>query len=84
MPTQSKPAKNAAAVTLGRLGGLEGCKTCAAKLSPRERRAIARRAAAARTPPSELVIPPENQPGLPRRGVAGVVRFLGYDSARGD
>jgi hypothetical protein len=40
--------KNAAAVELGRLGGLIGGKVRAAKLSPEERRDSARRAALAR------------------------------------
>jgi hypothetical protein len=40
--------KNPAAVALGRLGGLKGGKARAAKLSPRKRAEIARRAAAAR------------------------------------
>jgi hypothetical protein len=43
-----RPEKNAAAVELGRLGGLKGGKARAAKLSPEERAGIARRAAAAR------------------------------------
>jgi len=42
------PAKNPAAVELGRLGGLKGGKARAAKLSPRKRRDIARKAAKAR------------------------------------
>ncbi len=40
--------KNAAAVALGRLGGLKGGKARAAKLSAAERRASARKAAVAR------------------------------------
>jgi hypothetical protein len=40
--------KNPAAVALGRLGGLKGGKARANKLSPEQRQAIARRAAAAR------------------------------------
>lgn len=40
--------KNPAAVALGRLGGLKGGKARAAKLSPTKRRAIAKKAAAAR------------------------------------
>ncbi len=40
--------KNPAAVALGRLGGLKGGKARAAKLTAKERREIARRAAAAR------------------------------------
>jgi hypothetical protein len=40
--------KNAAAVELGRMGGLKGGKARAAKLSPEERSDIAKRAAAAR------------------------------------
>lgn len=42
------PAKNPAAVALGRLGGLKGGKARAAKLSKAKRVAIARKAAAAR------------------------------------
>lgn len=40
--------KNAAAVVLGRLGGLKGGKARAAKLSPTKRKEIARKAAAKR------------------------------------
>ncbi|HUW13325.1 MAG TPA: histone H1, partial [Anaerolineae bacterium] len=40
--------KNPAAVALGRLGGLKGGKARAAKLTPEERRRIAKKAAAAR------------------------------------
>ena len=40
--------KNAAAVELGRLGGLKGGKARAAKLTAEERSAIARKAAASR------------------------------------
>jgi hypothetical protein len=40
--------KNPAAVALGHLGGLKGGKARAAKLSPKERREIARKAAQAR------------------------------------
>jgi len=40
--------KNAAAVSLGRLGGLKGGKARAAKLTSEQRSEIARRAAAAR------------------------------------
>ena len=40
-----KPAKNPAAVALGRLGGLKGGKARAEKLSATKRRAIARKAA---------------------------------------
>lgn len=42
---QPKPAKNPAAVALGRLGGLKGGDARAAKLSPADRKAIAQRAA---------------------------------------
>lgn len=42
------PEKNAAAVALGRLGGLKGGKARAAKLSPAKRKAIAKKAAAKR------------------------------------
>ena len=47
-PGMAKKAKNAAAVALGRLGGLRGGKARAAKLSAAERRASARKAAVAR------------------------------------
>jgi ABC-type branched-subunit amino acid transport system substrate-binding protein len=40
--------KNAAAVELGRLGGLKGGKARAEKLSPEDRKAIAQKAAQAR------------------------------------
>lgn len=40
--------KNPAAVALGRLGGLKGGKARAAKLSPKKRKEIAKKAAAAR------------------------------------
>lgn len=42
---QPPPAKNPAAVALGRLGGLKGGNARAAKLSPEERKGIAQRAA---------------------------------------
>lgn len=41
-------SKNPAAVALGRLGGIKGGKARAAKLSPDQRREIAKKAAAAR------------------------------------
>jgi hypothetical protein len=41
-------AKNPAAVTLGRLGGLKGGKARAEKLSPKQRQEIAQKAAKAR------------------------------------
>lgn len=41
-------AKNAAAVALGRLGGLKGGKARAAALTPAKRKAIAKKAAAKR------------------------------------
>ena len=44
----AKPAKNLAAVALGRLGGLKGGKARAAKLTEEQRRAIAQKAARAR------------------------------------
>jgi hypothetical protein len=47
-PPETKPPereKNAAAVALGRLGGLKGGKARAEKLSPEKRREIAKRAA---------------------------------------
>jgi hypothetical protein len=42
---QPTPAKNPAAVALGRLGGLKGGNARAAKLSPADRKEIAQRAA---------------------------------------
>jgi hypothetical protein len=42
------PTKNAAAVTLGRLGGLKGGKARADALTPAKRKAIAKKAAEAR------------------------------------
>jgi hypothetical protein len=42
------PVKNPNAVALGKLGGVKGGKARAAKLSPEERSAIAKKAAAAR------------------------------------
>jgi hypothetical protein len=42
------PAKNPAAVSLGRLGGLKGGKARAASLTPAKRKAIAKKAADAR------------------------------------
>lgn len=55
-PSQAEPApselmpdgRNAAAVALGRLGGQKGGKARAAKLSAARRKAIAKKAAAAR------------------------------------
>ena len=47
-PAKAKPEKNPAAVALGRLGGLKGGKARAAKLSPAKRKAIAKKAVAAR------------------------------------
>ena len=43
-----QPAKNPAAVALGKLGGSKGGKARAAKLSPAKRKAIAKKAAAKR------------------------------------
>jgi hypothetical protein len=45
---EPKPQKNLAAVALGRLGGLKGGKARAEKLSPKKRKAIAKKAAEAR------------------------------------
>lgn len=51
-PEEEKPletgGKNPAAVALGRLGGKKGGKARAAKLTPEQRREIAKKAAAAR------------------------------------
>jgi hypothetical protein len=47
-PKVDPPVKNAAAVELGRLGGLKGGKARAAKLSKKKRADIAKKAAAAR------------------------------------
>ena len=43
-----QPAKNPAAVALGKLGGSKGGKARAAKLTPARRKAIAKRAASMR------------------------------------
>jgi len=45
---QVATGKNPAAVALGRLGGLKGGKARAAKLSPKKRKEIAKKAAQAR------------------------------------
>ncbi|MFZ2632621.1 MAG: hypothetical protein WAX48_13645 [Desulfosalsimonadaceae bacterium] len=45
---EEKPQKNQAAVELGRLGGLKGGKARANKLTPEQRKEIARKAAKAR------------------------------------
>jgi hypothetical protein len=47
-PADERPTKNAAAVALGRLGGLKGGAARAAKMTPEQRRESARKAAAAR------------------------------------
>jgi hypothetical protein len=47
-PPKDQPAKNPAAVALGRLGGLKGGKARAKKLSKAKRAIIARKAAQAR------------------------------------
>ena len=46
--SKEEPVKNPAAVALGRLGGLKGGNARAAKLSPKKRSAIAKKAAQAR------------------------------------
>ncbi len=45
---EEKPQKNQAAVELGRLGGLKGGKARSEKLTPEQRKEIARKAAEAR------------------------------------
>ncbi|HEY3857832.1 MAG TPA: hypothetical protein VGO67_25895 [Verrucomicrobiae bacterium] len=45
---KTKPEKNPAAVALGKLGGLKGGKARAESLSKADRKAIAKKAAAAR------------------------------------
>jgi hypothetical protein len=45
---EEKPEKNPAAVALGRLGGLKGGKARAEKLSAKQRKEIAKKAAKAR------------------------------------
>ncbi len=47
-PAPEDSGKNPAAVALGRLGGLKGGKARAAKLSPKKRKEIAKKAAKAR------------------------------------
>lgn len=46
--TGTETRKNPAAVALGKLGGLKGGKARAEKLSPKRRKAIARKAAKSR------------------------------------
>lgn len=48
VPESDQPQKNPAAVELGRLGGKKGGKARAEKLSPEQRKEIARKAAQAR------------------------------------
>jgi hypothetical protein len=48
VPRMAKTKKNAAAVALGRLGGLKGGKARAEKLTARQRKESARKAAVAR------------------------------------
>jgi hypothetical protein len=50
-PEPERPAKDPAAVELGRKGGLKGGKARAAKLSAKRRSEIAKKAAAARWKP---------------------------------
>jgi hypothetical protein len=47
-PIMAAPKKNSAAVALGRLGGLKGGKARADSLTSQRRKAIAKKAAAAR------------------------------------
>jgi hypothetical protein len=47
-PEPERPAKNPAAVALGKLGGAKGGKARAKALSPAKRKAIAKKAAAKR------------------------------------
>lgn len=47
-PVDEKPAKNPAAVALGRLGGQKGGKARAESMTPAQRSEIAKKAAAAR------------------------------------
>ncbi len=47
-PLDEPPAKNPAAVALGKLGGAKGGRARAEALSPAKRKAIAKKAAAAR------------------------------------
>lgn len=47
-PTPEQPEKNAAAVALGRLGGLKGGRARATSLTPEQRTEIAKKAAAKR------------------------------------
>jgi hypothetical protein len=47
-PPDTEPAKNPAAVALGKLGGAKGGKARAAALSPKQRKEIAKKAAAKR------------------------------------
>lgn len=47
-PNKTPPEKNPAAVALGRLGGLKGGKARAEKLTTKQRKAIAKKAASVR------------------------------------
>ncbi len=47
-PVEEQPQKNQAAVELGRLGGKKGGKARAEKLTPEQRKEIAKKAAQAR------------------------------------
>ena len=60
---RESPEKNPAAVALGRRGGLKGGPARAAKLSPEERKAIARMGGEARKRKAEDI----TSPGLPDR-----------------
>ncbi len=48
LPPEVRPEKNAAAVELGRLGGLKGGKARAESMTPEKRKEVAQRAAAKR------------------------------------
>jgi len=69
----SKSTKNPAAVALGRLGGLKGGPALAAKMTPAQRKAAARKAALARWSKKRKGQPEKRtssglRPPSPRRG----------------
>ena len=73
--TPAPPVKNAAAVALGKLGGMKGGAARAAKLTPEQRSEIAKKAATTRWGAQTLTEPPnegaseapKNRPTAKRR-----------------
>lgn len=73
LPIKKKapPAKNPAAVALGRLGGLKGGKARATNLSPERRREIARQAAMKRWGKKPAKTVTRGAPSTPRPSLHG-------------